>query len=125
MRTGVAAPPIPHTPGTRAPWCRTPLHGVATPVKGSLVAMAVFVERWLPPLKAAEGQRYYLLQSPDDTVTPLVSAETAKRALEAHGATVKLQPYPGGHGWHGDTMAMVREGVRWLEEGEGGGEAGR
>jgi predicted esterase len=92
---------------------------IDTPVKGSLVAMAVFVEKWLPPLKAAEGQRYYLLQSPDDAVTPLASAELAERELESHGATVKLQTYPGGHGWHGDPVALVREGVAWLEEGGG------
>jgi hypothetical protein len=28
---------------------------------------------------------------------------------------VKLQTYPGGHGWHGDPQQMIRAGVTWLE----------
>jgi predicted esterase len=86
-----------------------------TPVKGSLVAMSVFLPAKLPPLTAAKGQRYFLLQSPDDQVTKYFFAKTAKAQLTKHGAQVELLDYPGGHGWHGDVFGNIRAGIGWLE----------
>ncbi len=40
-----------------------------SPVKGAFVAMSVFKPDQLPPLAAAKGKPFYLLQSPDDKVT--------------------------------------------------------
>src|SRR5207244_2893940 len=87
-----------------------------TPLKGAFVAMSVFVSGRLPPLTGAKGQRYYLLQSPQDQVTRYNFAKTAKMQLTHAGATVELKDYEGGHGWHGDVFGNIREGVDWLEQ---------
>jgi predicted esterase len=69
----------------------------------------------LPPLDNAKGKRFYLLQSPDDQVTPLRFAEEAESALSIAGAKVHLHRQEGGHGWHGDMWGMLRAGIEWLE----------
>jgi predicted esterase len=86
-----------------------------TPLKGAVVAMSVFVPAGLPPVANAKGQRFYLIQSPQDQVTRFVFAERAKRALAKAGASVEMESYDGGHGWHGDTFGMIRRGVERLE----------
>jgi len=86
-----------------------------TPVKGSLVAMSVFIPAKLPPLDAAKGQRYFLLHSPEDQVCKYVFAKNAKAVLTKHGAEVETLDYPGGHGWRGDVFGNIRAGVGWLE----------
>lgn len=84
-------------------------------IAGAFVAMSVFKPALLPDLKNARGKSFDLLQSPEDRVTPFRFAETAERALKADGATVRLRRYEGGHGWHGDIWALIREGISWLD----------
>ena len=86
-----------------------------TPVRGSLVAMSVFIPGRLPPLTGAKGQRYFLLQSPDDQVTKYFFAKNAKAQLTKAGAEVELLDYEGGHGWRGDVFGNIRQGIGWLE----------
>lgn len=86
-----------------------------TPIKGSLVAMSVFIPAKLPALDAAKGQRYFLLHSPDDLVCRYQFAKNAKMQLTKHGAEVELLDYPGGHGWRGDVFGNIRQGIGWLE----------
>jgi predicted esterase len=87
-----------------------------TPVRGSLVAMSVFVQRRLPPLKNAKGQAYYLLHSEDDKVCRFFFARLAVSSLKKNGAKVTLATYEGGHGWHGDVYGNIRKGIAWLEK---------
>lgn len=84
-------------------------------VTGSFIAMSVFKPDLLPALEAAKGHRYYLLHSPQDFI-PIRMAEQARDSLRAAGAETELVTYEGGHGWKGDPFAMIRAGVRWLEE---------
>src|SRR5262249_49879128 len=88
-------------------------------VKGSFVAMSVFVPARLPQLDAARGHAYYLYHSPDDTTCNYSFAEQAKKSLAAAGARVQLVTYSGGHGWHGDVFGDIRRGVAWLEKNAG------
>lgn len=86
------------------------------PIAGTFVLMSVFKPEQLPDLAAAKGRRFYLLQSPDDKITKFEHAEKARDALQAAGAEVKLQAYPGGHGFRGDVWGMIRDGVKWLDD---------
>jgi predicted esterase len=85
-------------------------------VTGSLVAMSVFLPKYLPPLANGKGHAYYLLHSPDDDVCLFRFAEQARDDLKKHGAKVMLATYEGGHGWHGDVYGNIAKGIRWLEE---------
>lgn len=87
-----------------------------TPLKGAFVAMSVFFAGRLPPLANAKGQRYFLLQSPQDQVTKYSFAKVAKTQLTNAGAEVELKDYEGGHGWHGDVFGNIRTGIEWLEQ---------
>jgi predicted esterase len=87
-----------------------------TPLKGAFVAMSVFVPAKLPPLSGAKGQKYFLLQSPDDQVTKYKFAENALLQLTKNGATVELKGYDGGHGWQGDVFGNIRAGIEFLEK---------
>lgn len=88
-------------------------------LKGSFVAMSVFRPEELPALFAAKGHAYYLLQSPDDTVTILNFAQTAQKELLKAGAKVELKTYAGGHGWRGDVFGNIRSAIEWLEKNAG------
>ena len=77
--------------------------------------MSVFHEDRLPPLTAAKAHSYYLLQSPQDQVTPYSHAEKAQERLGQAGARITLASYEGGHGWTGDAFGAIREGLAWLE----------
>lgn len=85
-------------------------------VTGFYIAMAVFRREWLPDLKEARGEAYFLDQSPQDEVTSFEHAEKAKATLEKLGAKVHLESYEGGHGWHGDRFGRLRKGFDWLEK---------
>jgi len=87
-----------------------------TPLTGAFVAMSVFNPRFLPPLDLAKGKAYYLWHSPDDRVCPYRMARDAENQLREKGAAVKLETYPGGHGWRGNVFGALRNGVSWLEE---------
>jgi predicted esterase len=85
-------------------------------VAAAFVAMSTFKLGQLPVLSNARGKAFFLLQSPQDRVTPIRRAEAAETALRAAGATVRLQRYDGGHGWRGDEWGGIREGIRWLDQ---------
>lgn len=87
-----------------------------TTVTGAFVAMSVFKPEQMPAVENAKGKAFYLLQSPDDRVTPFRFAEAAEKALLGAGAKVHLQQYDGGHGWHGNVWQMIGDGVAWLEK---------
>ncbi|QDT46336.1 Carboxylesterase 2 [Symmachiella dynata] len=87
-----------------------------TPLTGAFVAMSVFKPRFLPPLDLAKGRAFYVWHSPDDRVCPYRMARDAEVQLRKNGADVKLEIYPGGHGWRGNVFGALRGGVSWLEE---------
>lgn len=97
------------------PPCYSAALAPKTSVAGALVAMSIFKPNELPPLKNARGRAFYLLQSPDDRVTPFRFAESAEKALGDAGGKVQLESYPGGHGWQGDVFGMIRAGTEWLD----------
>lgn len=84
-------------------------------IKGAFVAMSVYKPENLPAPSGGRGRPFYLLQSPDDRLTPFVQAETAQRELKAGGAIVTLATYKGGHGWLDDPYGNIRKGIEWLE----------
>jgi predicted esterase len=87
-----------------------------TKIAGSFVAMSVFWPEWLPSLKTAAGQFYYLYHSQQDTTVEFSQSEKARDELKKNGAIVQLETYEGGHGWHGDVFADIKRGVAWLQE---------
>jgi predicted esterase len=87
-----------------------------TPVTGAFIAMSVFKPQLMPAIDHAKDRAFYLLQSPDDQVTPIRFAVDAEKALDAAGAKVRLRRYDGGHGWQGDVWKMIGEGIQWLEK---------
>lgn len=97
------------------PPCYAIAMGKEPGVAGAFIAMSVFQPRQLPAVEGAKGRPFYLLQSPDDRITPMRHADDAEKALQAAGAKVHLQRYEGGHGWHGDIWEMLGEGISWLD----------
>ncbi len=87
-----------------------------TPLTGSFVAMSVFRPRFLPSLKRAKSQAYYVFHSRDDRVCPYRMAQAAEGQLGEEGAKVKLTTYQGGHGWRGNVFGNIKQGMQWLEE---------
>ena len=83
---------------------------------GAFIAMSVFRPGELPALENAKGKAFYLLQSPQDRITPVRHAEAAEKALQAAGAKVRLRRYEGGHGWRGDIWTMIGDGITWLDQ---------
>jgi predicted esterase len=86
-----------------------------SPLRGAFVAMSVFKPIFLPPLANAKGRPFFLLQSPEDRVTPYLYAKAAKMQLAEAGAVVRLLDYEGGHGWVGEAFGSIRGGIEWLE----------
>jgi predicted esterase len=97
------------------PPCYTTALSKDSAVTGAFIAMSVFRPGQLPAVENAKDKAFYLLQSPQDTVTPVQHAEAAEKALQAAGARVRLQRYEGGHGWRGDVWTMIRDGIAWLD----------
>lgn len=85
-----------------------------SPVTGTFVAMSVYKPDLLPSRRNARGRRFHLLHSPEDFI-PIRMAEEARDDLEKHRAEVRLERYPGGHGWQGDVYGMLRSGLGWME----------
>jgi len=83
-------------------------------VTGSFVAMSVFRPEILPPLKNANGRRFYLFHSEQDQTCPFKMAEQARDELKKTGAIVEFATYEGGHGWHGNLYVDMRRGIEWL-----------
>lgn len=87
-----------------------------TPVTGSFIAMSVFWPETLGTLDGAKGKAYYLYHSPEDRTCRYEGAERALAALKGKGAEITLTSYKGGHGWFGNTVQAIRDGIGWLEE---------
>lgn len=87
-----------------------------TPVTGAFIAMSIFKPQLVPAIENARGRAFYLLQSPDDRVTPIRFAADAEKTLSAAGANVQLKQYKGGHGWQGNVWTMISDGIQWLEK---------
>jgi len=84
-----------------------------SPFERGYVAMSVWPQG-LGDLQAAKGRRFFLDQSPQDQVTPFRHVRDAHTALTKAGAVVRVSVYEGGHGWNGDPIPRLREGLRWL-----------
>jgi predicted esterase len=85
-------------------------------VTGVYVAMAVFHQNEIPPLKAAKDRSYFIDHSPEDERCPFKDAEAARDALKKAGAVVELVTFKGGHGWFDNPYERMRKGVKFLEE---------
>lgn len=83
-------------------------------IAGALIAMSVFNAGEYSKLNATPTPGFYLLQSPEDKVTPFGHAEAARTFLASLGSKVELTQYAGGHGWHGNPFEMLSTGVNWL-----------
>jgi predicted esterase len=83
-------------------------------IAGAFIAMSVFNEREHSKPITPPSVGFYLLQSPEDKVTPFRYAEAARTYLASIGAKVELAQYAGGHGWHGKRFEILSEGVNWL-----------
>jgi hypothetical protein len=83
-------------------------------IAGAFIAMSVFNEREHSKPITPPSVGFYLLQSPEDKVTPFRYAEAARTYLASIGAKVELAQYAGGHGWHGKRLEILSEGVNWL-----------
>lgn len=83
-------------------------------IAGAFIAMSVFNEGEYSKSVATPAHGFYLLQSPEDKVTPFRHAEAARNFLASLGAKVELTQYAGGHGWHGKPFEMLSNGVKWL-----------
>ncbi|HZO90450.1 MAG TPA: hypothetical protein VFB38_19140 [Chthonomonadaceae bacterium] len=107
------------------------LHGVAesgpavyacslqenTPFKGFYILASAFKSTQLPPLARARHRRYFLQHSKDDKVSPYWMASAAQKLLSQQGASVKLVPYKGNHGYDfaDDIWKQMGEAISWLE----------
>jgi hypothetical protein len=74
--------------------------------------MSVFHPDRLPAPADARDGAFYLLQSPEDRITPMRDVEAAEEALRSAGAKVRLRRYDG---WHGDLWTMIAEGITWMD----------
>lgn len=81
-------------------------------VRGAFVLMSVFKPDFLPDLAGAEGKRFFILHSPDDSI-PIAMAKRAGETLQAHGATTRFETYEGGHGWP-QRLDVVRRAMHFL-----------
>ena len=84
-----------------------------SPIAGAYLAMSIGPGD-KAPLGEAKDRRFFLLQSPQDRITPFHDAERAQTQLTEAGATVRLESYEGGHGWRGDVWGHLRRGLRWI-----------
>jgi predicted esterase len=84
-------------------------------ITGTFVAMSVFKPAILSRLSGAKGHPYFLYHSPQDFI-PMAQPEAARAALQKAGATVELETYEGGHGWHGNIFGDISKGIGWLEQ---------
>jgi predicted esterase len=85
-------------------------------VTGAFIAMSVFSAREAARVADRIGPSFYLLQSPDDRVTPFRHAQRACDRLSSAGARVTLARYSGGHGWRGNVYKLLSDGIEWLAE---------
>ncbi|MCZ6573087.1 MAG: hypothetical protein O7C98_07955 [Planctomycetota bacterium] len=83
---------------------------------GFFISQSVFYRAWLPSLKEARGEAYFIDHSPTDAKCKFELAQEAAKLLKKKGAKTKLVTYKGGHGWHGDMYGRMREGLGWLEK---------
>ena len=79
------------------------------------MAMSVFFDKQLPPLKNGKGKGVYIYHSPEDKICKYWIAKKAYDLLSDAGVKTKMVDYEGGHGWHGNTHGAINAGMRWLD----------
>ncbi|WP_428305645.1 alpha/beta hydrolase [Lacipirellula sp.] len=97
------------------PPCYASLLQKESPASGAFVAMSIFRKDDYAAAANAAERSFYIYHSPEDEVCLPRMAHEAKDTLSAAGAKTTLVEYAGGHGWHGDMLGSIREGVEWLE----------
>jgi predicted esterase len=85
-------------------------------IRGSFVAMSVFVPKKLPALKNAKGHAYYIFLSPKDHKCAHEFAKEASEVLPKHGAQATLVEYADGHTWPMPPFPPIKAGISWLEK---------
>lgn len=80
---------------------------------GAFVAMSIFQPKFLPNAGPVKDIPVTIIHSPQDFI-PIAQAELARDTLKGAGADVQYSTYEGGHGWHGDIFATIREAVAHL-----------
>lgn len=90
------------------------LCGKNVPFSRGYVAMSVWRDLSKGEIGAAEGRRFVLEQSPEDTTTTFPHVREAYAALTDAGAIVRLSTYAGGHGWHDRPIPRLRQNLAWL-----------
>ena len=93
----------------------TALASAHSSLRGAFVAMSVFRAGELPAPALLKDRRVFLYHSPQDFIK-ITQAQEAETYLRAHGASVQLRQYQGGHGWTGDTYGDIRAGLDWLTQ---------
>jgi predicted esterase len=78
-----------------------------SPVQGYVLVMSVFHAKDVEPLAQAKGRLVSLIHSPQDETCPLALAEKGRDALKKAGVTADWATYEGGHGWEGESEALV------------------
>ena len=88
-----------------------------TPIAGSLIVMSNFQISWLGSnIGNANGKAYYIMHSVADDICPVEMPQLAYKIIADNGGIVKMEMYKGGHGWQGNSLGMVKLGMRWLSK---------
>jgi predicted esterase len=88
-----------------------------TPFKGFYVLASTFKSAGLPPLSRAKNRRYLIQHSAEDKTAPYILAAAAQKLLTEQGATARLEPYRGLHGYRftDPTADPIGDAMAWLE----------
>ena len=87
-----------------------------TPITGSLIVMSDFQIDWLGDIKNVKGKAYYILHSVADDICPIEMPQLAYKLIADSGGIVNMETYKGGHGWQGNSLKMIKLGMRWLRK---------
>jgi len=83
-------------------------------IEGAFIAMSIFNQGLIKGAKDLHVKRVFLLHSPDDALIPIVQAEEGRDELTRLGISVKMETYPGGHGWRGSVWELMDKGFAFL-----------
>ena len=87
-----------------------------TPITGSLIVMSDFQIDWLGDIKNVKGKAYYIIHSVADNIYPIEMPQLAYKLIADSGGIVTMETYKGGHGWQGNSLKMIKLGMRWLRK---------
>jgi len=75
--------------------------------------------RWVTPedLKNAKGLRVYAIQGKTDPVVPLRAAQQSLTLFKKQGAHTHLFTHPGAHRAPKDFATVLRDAIRWIDQG--------